>query len=77
MKNEYPLNKNNLINQLKSFITLNGTTLTKLKPVLDEKYGKTDKYSNLTRKFRENSLKTNDLFEILNVLGYEIIARKK
>lgn len=75
--NEYQLNKDNLINQLKSFIALNGTTLTKLKPILDEKYSKTDKYSNLTRKFRENSLKTNDLFEILDILGYEVLARKK
>jgi hypothetical protein len=77
MKNEYRLNTDNLISRLKSFITLKGTTLAKLKTLVDEKYGKTDKYSNLTRKFRENSLKTSDLFEILDILGYEIIVREK
>ncbi len=77
MVREYKLEIANLRNQLKSLTVMEGMTLTKLKILINEKYNKTDTLENLTNKLRKKTIKANELAEIADVLGYEIILRKK
>ncbi|OGH98583.1 MAG: hypothetical protein A2039_02420 [Candidatus Melainabacteria bacterium GWA2_34_9] len=77
MVREYKLETNNLRNQLKSLAVMEKMSLTKLKILINEKYDKTDTLENLTNKLRNKTVKATELFEILDILGYEVILRRK
>jgi hypothetical protein len=77
MIEEHRLEINNLRNQIKSLTIKEGMTLTKLKMLINEKFGKTDSLENLANKFRNKTIKVTELAEILDILGYEVVLRKK
>ena len=77
MTNEYTLEKSNIRNLIKFLTTLEGKTLTRLKVDIKHKYNKTDSLENLTNKLRNETIRVNELLEVFDVLGYEILARKK
>lgn len=77
MNNEYVLEKDNIRNMIKLLTTLEGKTLTRLKVDINHKYNKTDSLENLTNKLRNGTIRVNELLEIFDILGYEIVTRKK
>ena len=77
MENEYRLEINNLKEQIKYLAALQGTTMSKLKDEVNIKYNKTDSIGNLGNKLRNKTFRVTELAEILDILNYEIILRKK
>ena len=77
MKSEYILEDEKLASQIKYLAALNGLTITKLKELVNEKYNKNDSNRNLSNKLRNKTFRVSELVEIMEILGYEIIIRKK
>ena len=77
MKNEYILQNENIRQMVKLLATVDGKTLTRLKVDINHKYNKTDSLENLTNKLRNKTVKVSELLEILDVLEYDLIVRKK
>ena len=77
MKNEYILQNENIRQMVKLLATVEGKTLTRLKGDINHKYNKTDSLENLTNKLRNKTVKVSELLEILDVLEYDLIVRKK
>ena len=77
MKNEYILDKDNIRNIIKLLTGFEGKTLTRLKVDINHKYGKSDSLENLANKLRNKTVKMAEIFEIFDILGYEILVRKK
>ena len=77
MKNEYILQNENIRQMVKLLATVEGKTLTRLKVDINHKYNKTDSLENLTNKLRNKTVKVSELLEILDVLEYDLIVRKK
>ena len=51
--------------------------MSKLKDEVNSKFNKTDSVRNLGNKLRNKTFRVSELAEILDILGYEIILRKK
>ena len=77
MENEIKLETNNLASQIKHIGALNGYTITKIKEEVNRKYNKTDSNRNLSNKFRNKTIRVNELVEILDILDYEIYIHKR
>ena len=77
MTNEYILEKSNIRNLIKLLTTFEGKTLTRLKVDINHKYNKTDSLENLTNKLRNGTVKATEVLEIFDILGYNVIVRKK
>ena len=77
MTNEYILEKSNIRNLIKLLTTFEGKTLTRLKVDINHKYNKTDSLENLTKKLRNGTVKATEVLEIFDILGYDVIVRKK
>ena len=77
MNNEYKLETENLKEQIKYLSALQGITMSKLKDEVNSKFNKTDSVRNLGNKLRTKTFRVSELAEILDILGYEIILRKK
>ncbi len=77
MENEIKLETNNLASQIKYIAALNGYTITKIKEEVNRKYNKTDSNRNLSNKFRNKTIRVNELVEILDILDYEIYIHKR
>ena len=77
MNDEYKLETENLKEQIKYLSALQGITMSKLKDKVNSKFYKTDSVRNLGNKLRNKTFRVSELAEILNILGYEIILRKK
>lgn len=77
MENEIKLETNNLASQIKYIAALNGYTVTKIKEEVNKKYNKTDSNRNLSNKFRNKTIRVNELVEILDILDYEIYIHKR
>ena len=77
MENEYRLETDNLKEQIKYLAALQGITMSKLKYEVNIKYNKTDSIGNLGNKLRNKTFRVSELAEILDILNYEIILRKK
>ncbi len=77
MNNEYKLETENLKEQIKYLSALQGITMSKLKDEVNSKFNKTDSVRNLGNKLRNKTFRVSELAEILDILGYEIILRKK
>ena len=77
MNDEYKLETENLKEQIKYLSALQGITMAKLKDEVNSKFNKTDSVRNLGNKLRNKTFRVSELAEILDILGYEIILRKK
>ncbi len=77
MNNEYKLETENLKEQIKYLAALQGITMSKLKDEVNSKFNKTDSVRNLGNKLRNKTFRVSELAEILDILGYEIILRKR
>ncbi len=77
MKNEYVLEKDNIRNLVKLLTAFEGKTLTRLKVDINHKFNKSDSLENLTNKLRNGTVRVSEILEIFDVLGYEILVRKK
>ncbi|MDO5438318.1 MAG: LLM class flavin-dependent oxidoreductase [bacterium] len=77
MKPEYILEKGNVRKLIKSLTALEGKTLTQLKIGINQKFNKTDTLENLTNKLRNDTVRVTELLEIFDILGFDIIVRKK
>ncbi len=77
MKREIKLETENLAQQIKYLSALDGLTVKRVKELVNYKYNKTDSNRNLSNKLRNKTFRVSELSEILDILGYEIILRKK
>lgn len=66
-------------NEVKSLIAKNGSTLKKVCESLECLQGKKYSPNNITNKFRRNTIKFDEVQEIVDVLGYhiEFVENKK
>ena len=62
----------NIRNELKSLIAQNGTTLKKVCEIISEKTGKNVIGNNMTNKIRRNTIKFEEVEQILDALGYHV-----
>lgn len=77
MKQEYRIEDDKVRTLIKSLTSMEEMTLTKLKILINHKYNKTDSLENLTNKIRNKTLRVTEILEIFDILGYELIVRKK
>ncbi|MFA6989260.1 MAG: hypothetical protein WC197_04240 [Candidatus Gastranaerophilaceae bacterium] len=77
MKPEYKIEENKIRVLIKSLSAMEDMTLTKLKVLINHKFNKTDSLENLTNKLRNKTIKVSELLEILDILDYDLIIRKK
>ncbi len=77
MNREIRLETENLAQQIKYLSALEGLTVTKVKQLVNEKYNKTDSIRNLSNKLHNKTFRVSELAEILDILNYDIILRKK
>ncbi len=77
MDREIKLETENLAQQIKYLSALEGLTVKRVKELVNFKYNKTDSNRNLSNKLRNKTFRVSELSEILDILGYEIILRKK
>ena len=77
MKNEYILSKDNIRNVIKLLTAFEGKTLTRLKVDIKKKKKNPDSLENLTNKLRNGTIKVTELLEIFDILGYDIVVKKK
>ena len=77
MDREIKLETKNLAQQIKYLSALEGLTVKKVKELVNKKYNKTDSNRNLSNKLRNKTFRVSELSEILDILEYEIVLRKK
>ncbi len=63
--------------QIKHLLISSNLTMTELCGILSQKWGKDYSMQNLSSKLRRNTIKYCEMKDIFDVLGYEIIVRKK
>ena len=69
--------KSNLRNEIKSYIVRNGCTLQEVVDLLSDEYGWSDSVSNLSNKLQRESLRYTEAVQLADVLGFEIVWRKR
>lgn len=62
---------------LKAAIVQSGFTMTQVVEQLNAKYGRDISIQNFSSKLRRESLKYTEVQEILDVIGYDIVWKKK
>ena len=67
----------NVRNEIKAQIIRAGMTMQEVVDLLSEEYGWSDSVSNLSAKLQRESIRYKEIFELADVLGYEIIWQKK
>lgn len=77
MSFEQKIKFDNIKTLIKSLTSMENMTLTKLKILINHKFNKTDGLNNLTNKIRNKTLRVTELLEIFDILGYDLIVRKK
>lgn len=77
MNDEIKLESQNISAQLKYLANLEGLNMTLMKFAVNELFGKKDSIRNLYNKLKHGRLRVCELVEILEILNYEIILRKK
>jgi len=77
MKPEYLIEKYSLRDLIRSLALMEGKTLTRMKIDINHKYNKTDSLENLTNKLRNGTVKITEILEIFDILGYDVLVRKK
>ena len=69
--------KSNLRNEIKSYIVRNGCTMQEVVDLLADEYGWSDSVSNLSNKLQRESLRYIEAVQLADVLGFEIVWRKR
>ena len=69
--------KSNLRNEIKSYIVCQGMTMQEVVDLLADEYGWSDSVSNLSNKLQRESLRYNEAVQLAEVLGFEIVWRKR
>ena len=69
--------KSNLRNEIKSYIVRSGCTMQEVVDLLADEYGWSDSVSNLSNKLQRESLRYNEAVQLAEVLGFEIVWRKR
>ena len=69
--------KSNLRNEIKSHIVRTGCTMQEVVDLLSDEYGWSDSVSNLSNKLQRESLRYTEAVQLADVLGFEIVWRKR
>ena len=69
--------KSNLRNEIKSYIVRQGMTMQGVVDLLSDEYGWSDSVSNLFNKLQRESLRYTEAVQRADVLGFEIVWRKR
>ena len=69
--------KSNLRNEIKSYIVRNGCTMQEVVDLLSDEYEWSDSVSNLSNKLQRESLRYTEAVQLADVLGFEIVWRKR
>ena len=72
------MNKNKTFqNEIKSYIVRSGLTMTETLRLLSERCGWSPNLSNFSVRLKNGTLRYSEMMELAEVLGYEIVWRKK
>ena len=69
--------KSNLRNEIKPYIVRQGMTMQEVVDLLSDEYGWSDSVSNLSNKLQRESLRYTEAVQLAEVLGFEIVWRKR
>ena len=64
-------------NEIKSYITREGMTMTEVVELLADEYGWSSSVPNLSGKLRRGSLRYTEAVEMADVLGYDLVWVKR
>lgn len=64
-------------NEIKSYITREGMTMTEVVELLADEYGWSSSVPNLSGKLRRGSLRYTEAVELADVLGYDLVWQKR
>ena len=64
-------------NEIKSYITREGVTMTEVVELLADEYGWSSSVPNLSGKLRRGSLRYTEAVELADVLGYDLVWQKR
>ena len=64
-------------NEIKSYITREGMTMTEVVELLADEYGWSSSVPNLSGKLRRGSLRYTEAMELADVLGYDLVWVKR
>ena len=67
----------NVRNEIKAQITRTGMTMQEVVDLLRDRYGWSDSVSNLSAKLQRGSIRYREVLELADVLGYEIVWKKR
>ena len=69
--------KSNLRNEIRAYIVRRGMTMQEVVDLLSDEYGWSDSVSNLSNKLQRESLRYTEAVQLADVLGFEIVWRKR
>ena len=64
-------------NEIKSYITREGMTMTEVVELLADEYGWSSSVPNLSGRLRRGSLRYTEAVELADVLGYDLVWQKR
>ena len=64
-------------NEIKSYITREGMTMTEVVELLADEYGWSSSVPNLSGKLRRGALRYTEAVELADVLGYDLVWQKR
>ena len=67
----------NIRNEIKAQIVRAGTTMQQVVDLLSDEYGWSNSVSNFSNKLARGSLRYEEAVQLAEVLGYEIVWKKK
>ena len=67
----------NVRNEIKAQIIRTGMTMQEVVDLLADEYGWSDSVSNLSNKLQRESLRYTEAVQLADVLGFEIVWRKR
>ena len=67
----------NCRNEVKSYITREGMTMTEVVELLADEHGWSSSVPNLSGKLRRGSLRYTEAVELADVLGYDLVWQKR
>lgn len=67
----------NIRNEIKSYITREGTTMSEIVEKLAEQYGWSASVPNLSGKLRRGTLRYLEAVELADALGYDIVWQRR
>ena len=67
----------NVRNEVKSHLVCEGVTMQEVLEKLEQQYGWSSSISNLSGKLHRETLRYKEVVELADVLGYEIVWKKR